>query len=71
MFTNKRLYNINGTSIKRKILNDHLTGISYSTKNKGEFVVHVLDEYDYWYTSDLYCRDIISAAKFAYNQVKR
>lgn len=48
--TNQAVYNLSKTSVKRKIPINKVAGITYSTTS-SEFVVHVVDEYDYRYDS--------------------
>lgn len=49
MITSKGLYNLKGTSIKRNIPISKIKAITVG--DRGEFVLHVPDEYDYRYTN--------------------
>jgi hypothetical protein len=48
LLTDRAIYNVDGSSIKRRIDLEHLSGITISF-NGAEFVLHVPTEYDYRY----------------------
>lgn len=66
LITTHAIYNLNGSTIKRKIDMSKIKALTISTLGT-EFVVHVPDEYDYRYAStDKWDRIIMSLVK-SYN----
>ncbi|EAR83724.2 Serine/Threonine kinase domain protein (macronuclear) [Tetrahymena thermophila SB210] len=66
LITTHAIYNLNGSTIKRKIDMSKIKALTVSTLGT-EFVIHVPDEYDYRYAStDKWDRIIMSIVK-AYN----
>ena len=55
VITNKYIYNLKNTSLKRKIRIKDTDGITLSSHpSSNEFVIHVSTEYDYLYSSEKY-----------------
>ena len=73
MVTNKAVYNIkNRTEIQRSISLEKLKGVTIGTQaGNDQFIIHVIDEYDYLFRSKDKRQEIINAMKFAYFKLKK